>query len=282
MNSPHSLDHDGLDGVLPDLKAPSSLHKYLIWIGLVVLLLVIILILFWIKNDKPVSEPILLAEVESSIGTKEKLATIEAEEIKSENSVPDELPSESVSTLAKQQIKNSSIIKLLADSNNSSLNEAKSSASSTQGYSIESQVSSDKPVTIAVDKTNTSDKVMAENTLLTFNFKHSSSEVKALTVIETKRLTSFVNSCDRVIIVGHTCNQGPAAFNYQFGLARATSMQQYLIGQGISPGILTARSEGMDKPVANNATRLGRKLNRRIEMLCIIEPGSNSGPDKPL
>lgn len=282
MKSPHSLDHDGLDGILPNLKAAPSAPKYLIWIGLIFLLLVIILILFWVKKDKLVSDSILLTEAESSTHIKKKLATIKAEEIRPENNVLDELPLESISTLAKQQIKNSPIIKLHADSNTSSFSETKSIASPTLGYSIAKQVSSDKPVTTTNDKTNTHDKVVVANTLLTFQFKYSSSEVKVLSEKETNRLTNFVNKCDRVVIIGHTCNMGSAEFNYKLGLARAISMQKFLIGQGITSGILSTRSEGMEKPVASNATRFGRRLNRRIEMLCIIEPGNRSRLNKPL
>ena len=272
MKSPYSLDHDGLDGVLPDLKAPHSLPKHLIWIGLVFLLLAIILILFWVKKDNPVSGSILLTKAEPSIHIKEKLATIEAKEIKPENNVPDELPSEPVSTQVKQQIKNSPIIKLHADSSNSSFNEKKSSLSPALRYSIKNQDDSDKPVTTANDKTNTDGKAKVANTLLTFQFKYSSSKIKVLSEKETNRLTNFIKKCDRVVIVGHTCNLGTAKFNYQLGLARAISMQQFLIGQGITPAVLTTRSEGMDKPVASNATKLGRTLNRRIEMFCILEP----------
>ena len=44
-------------------------------------------------------------------------------------------------------------------------------------------------------------------------------------------------------------------------------MRSYLTGAGIAAGRLTAVGFGQDKPVADNATALGRAQNRRVEVV---------------
>lgn len=258
MNAPRFLDHDGLDGVLLASKAP-SLYKYLIWIGLIVSLLAILLIVFWINNTKP----------DTADSIKDTLPTIDAEKTKSVTAEPHESFSTAVATQVKEKIKNISNNNLPVDSDEPSLIETENEVI-ISSYSPDEKSGLDKVETIADNHKNDFNDVTTTNISEIFLFTLSSRKVESLSVIETKRLTRYVNRCNnKVIIVGHTCNLGSAAFNYQLGLDRATAMYQYLITQGVNLDVLEVRSKGMEQPVANNATKSGRRLNRRVELLCI-------------
>jgi outer membrane protein OmpA-like peptidoglycan-associated protein len=71
----------------------------------------------------------------------------------------------------------------------------------------------------------------------------------------------------RMAIVGHTDNLGDPVDNYELSFARASSIRQALVGQGVNEDRLTVRGAGSDSPVASNATEEGRAENRRIELV---------------
>ncbi len=68
-----------------------------------------------------------------------------------------------------------------------------------------------------------------------------------------------------IMVEGHTDSRGSNSFNLRLSQARADSVREYLIGQGIEDERLTAIGFGEEKPVATNATRSGREQNRRVE-----------------
>jgi len=68
-----------------------------------------------------------------------------------------------------------------------------------------------------------------------------------------------------VRIDGHTDAAGAAGKNQALSESRAKSVLDYLVGAGISPAKLNAVGHGETKPVASNASRQTRALNRRIE-----------------
>jgi outer membrane protein OmpA-like peptidoglycan-associated protein len=71
----------------------------------------------------------------------------------------------------------------------------------------------------------------------------------------------------QLAISGHTDNRGAKEMNMRLSLARAKSVRQYLINQGVQPGRLTAEGFAFDRPIATNQTAEGRLKNRRIEFL---------------
>lgn len=68
-----------------------------------------------------------------------------------------------------------------------------------------------------------------------------------------------------VEIAGHTDSVGGDAYNMRLSEARANSVRTYLISRGIQATRLVARGYGETMPIASNATRDGRQMNRRIE-----------------
>ena len=68
-------------------------------------------------------------------------------------------------------------------------------------------------------------------------------------------------------IEGHTDTTGTADFNMKLSQQRGDAVREFLISQGLSPDIITAKGMGQDNPVADNSTAAGRKLNRRVEII---------------
>jgi len=69
----------------------------------------------------------------------------------------------------------------------------------------------------------------------------------------------------KVIIEGHTDNQGDDVDNLLLSQKRTESVKNYLITKGISPERMSAIGYGETKPVADNSTRRGRSFNRRVD-----------------
>lgn len=68
-------------------------------------------------------------------------------------------------------------------------------------------------------------------------------------------------------IDGYTDSRGTASSNLDLSQRRADAVRDFLIDNGISPRRITARGYGEAAPVASNATRAGRRENRRVEVI---------------
>jgi outer membrane protein OmpA-like peptidoglycan-associated protein len=69
-----------------------------------------------------------------------------------------------------------------------------------------------------------------------------------------------------VEVGGHTDNTGGKETNVTLSQARADAVRDYLIGNGVDGGRITAKGYGPEEPVADNATAAGRAANRRVEV----------------
>jgi outer membrane protein OmpA-like peptidoglycan-associated protein len=67
-----------------------------------------------------------------------------------------------------------------------------------------------------------------------------------------------------IMIEGFTDSIGSDTFNYKLGLARATSVRDFLVRAGVDPNRISVSSGGKTNPVASNRTAAGRALNRRV------------------
>ena len=70
----------------------------------------------------------------------------------------------------------------------------------------------------------------------------------------------------RAKAIGYTDSTGTDAINVPLSQRRAGAVTQYLAGQGVAAGRLTAEGRGAANPVGDNATAEGRALNRRVEL----------------
>jgi outer membrane protein OmpA-like peptidoglycan-associated protein len=74
-------------------------------------------------------------------------------------------------------------------------------------------------------------------------------------------------------VEGHTDNVGAAAYNKDLSARRAASVVRYLVGKGVAQSRLVAAGYGFEKPIASNATALGRAKNRRVAFTVLQEEG---------
>ncbi len=72
----------------------------------------------------------------------------------------------------------------------------------------------------------------------------------------------------RLIVVGHTDNQGGYDYNLDLSSRRAESVRRHLVErQGIAANRLKSAGVGYLAPAATNASEAGRALNRRVELV---------------
>lgn len=123
---------------------------------------------------------------------------------------------------------------------------------------------------------NTDDEVSGE---LSFYFDNQRIELKDVN-FETGKATLLPSSYARldpvaegmkknvtvkIEIAGHTDNVGGDDYNMKLSQARAESVRNYLIKQGVPADRLKAQGYGKTQPKASNKTPEGRAMNRRTE-----------------
>jgi len=100
------------------------------------------------------------------------------------------------------------------------------------------------------------------------NFEESSIEFRSSAYPRLDRLIALSNACyeSRILITGHTDASGNEPWNRALSLRRASAVGDYIVTGGISRERLEVSGVGSDEPVADDNTRYGRSLNRRIEI----------------
>jgi serine/threonine protein kinase len=68
-------------------------------------------------------------------------------------------------------------------------------------------------------------------------------------------------------VEGHTDNNGDQSYNLAISQERAQAVRAYLVMQGISPEMITAKGVGGTQPIASNESETGRQRNRRVEII---------------
>jgi outer membrane protein OmpA-like peptidoglycan-associated protein len=72
-----------------------------------------------------------------------------------------------------------------------------------------------------------------------------------------------------VEVAGHTDSTGSDAYNQGLSERRAASVGNYLRGRGVIADRLITVGMGESRPVADNATAMGRQANRRVEITMV-------------
>ena len=70
----------------------------------------------------------------------------------------------------------------------------------------------------------------------------------------------------RLVVEGHTDNQGDDAYNNALSQRRAETVRDYLVAAGIPSSAITLEFYGATRPLAPNASRENRAENRRAEV----------------
>jgi outer membrane protein OmpA-like peptidoglycan-associated protein len=102
---------------------------------------------------------------------------------------------------------------------------------------------------------------------------HARSDIDRFLKELAERSGTAETNADRVFVVaGHTDGTGKADYNYNLGQRRAERVAGYLVSEkGVDPLRVHVVSYGNSKPIADNKTIVGRRENRRIEILVYQE-----------
>jgi outer membrane protein OmpA-like peptidoglycan-associated protein len=102
-------------------------------------------------------------------------------------------------------------------------------------------------------------------------FESDKAEIRAISKPLLDEAAGLLNKYPslKVMIVGHTDNRGGHELNVELSRRRAEAVKTFLMDRGVDPERILTRGEGPDSPIADNNTRVGRALNRRIEFQII-------------
>ncbi len=70
----------------------------------------------------------------------------------------------------------------------------------------------------------------------------------------------------KVLVEGHSDKTGTSEYNLWLSEKRAASVKTYLVGLGIPEANIKTSGLGDSRPVADNKTKEGRLINRRVEV----------------
>jgi uncharacterized repeat protein (TIGR01451 family) len=85
---------------------------------------------------------------------------------------------------------------------------------------------------------------------------------------------------EQVIVEGHTDGVGTVLYNIGLSQRRCDSAADYLVSEeGIAPSRLIRRWYGKSRPIADNVTTEGRRMNRRVELKGDFQDTVKVGPN---
>jgi OOP family OmpA-OmpF porin len=100
-------------------------------------------------------------------------------------------------------------------------------------------------------------------------FDTGSNQIKPESAVTIAEITKLLGQKPalKLLVVGHTDNQGGYDVNMDLSSRRAASVVKALVAQGVAPGRLRPAGVGYLSPVANNDSEDGRAKNRRVELV---------------
>ena len=118
---------------------------------------------------------------------------------------------------------------------------------------------------LSLDELNT---LMASSYPITFYFDFDKSVIKKEEEEKLNYLLNLVKTFEGSIrIEGHTDSKGRDAYNLKLSAKRTQKVYGYLVNYGISKDAITRVNFGESMPVADNDTKEGRALNRRVVVI---------------
>lgn len=113
-------------------------------------------------------------------------------------------------------------------------------------------------------------KLMAYAYPITFYFNFDKSVIKKEEEEKLNYLLELVQTFEGTIrLEGHTDNSGTEAYNLNLSAKRSKKVYQYLLRYGIKKDEIIRVNYGESQPAADNATREGRALNRRVVVVLL-------------
>ncbi len=104
-------------------------------------------------------------------------------------------------------------------------------------------------------------------------FETGKDVIKSTSFDELENLAKLLvkKSTWKLLMSGHTDNQGAPAKNLDLSKRRAAAVKTYLASKGVATTRLISEGFGQTKPVGDNKTAEGRQRNRRVEMKVVFE-----------
>ena len=104
-------------------------------------------------------------------------------------------------------------------------------------------------------------------------FENNSAKLKVGSLVQLDELVSLIKKYDasNLVIEGHADSNGSDALNLELSQKRTESVKNYLMEKGIDGSRITAIGYGESRPIATNATAIGRAKNRRVELKMTYE-----------
>ncbi len=114
---------------------------------------------------------------------------------------------------------------------------------------------------------STGDHLILENV----KFDQSSAELKPDTFEQLDELvdTMLKKPKMRILLTGHTDNQGSTEENMKLSIMRVDAIKKYLISQGVKEKRINTKGFGESRPLYSNTYEYTRKKNRRVELIVI-------------
>jgi OmpA-OmpF porin, OOP family len=117
---------------------------------------------------------------------------------------------------------------------------------------------------------------IAENAVISLNnifFDFDKTTLKPESFPELNRIIELMNerATMQVEISGHADATGETNYNLGLSKRRAESVKKYLTGKGVNETRIAVTFYGEGKPIDTNATKAGRRKNRRVEFK-ILKP----------
>lgn len=124
-------------------------------------------------------------------------------------------------------------------------------------------------VIVAANKETVTDTLRLED----LNFKFGTDELEGDYDIKLKQAVNYLLNHPKktVKVEGHTDNVGSEQTNSKLSEARAKAVANYLILKGIDKNHISYRGYGSSHPIESNNTDLGRKRNRRVDLIIAPE-----------
>ena len=100
-----------------------------------------------------------------------------------------------------------------------------------------------------------------------YNFATNNFKIDDSDSTLNKLYNELSNSSIKLRIIGYTDSTGDVDFNDNLSIIRAKSVYNFLIRKGYSSSLLSYEGMGESKPIGDNKTNKGRRLNRRVELI---------------
>jgi len=126
----------------------------------------------------------------------------------------------------------------------------------------------DTPYGAEVDADGCSVQMVPVRVELDVKFDFDKALVKPESQGDIQNLADFMRQYPQTStkVEGHTDSVGSDAYNQRLSERRANAVKQVLVNQyGIDPSRVDSAGYGKSRPIADNATKEGRALNRRVE-----------------